>query len=309
MKYMKWIPMLIVFSLTVFFVTGCKSNDTSMVNSSQPLSDANATQDALYSVAANVAIDNSGVLEEMSDVLQTASVTGLIDEDNNNMMNFGHSHKGVTKTYDSTTGWWTVTVTRHRGNMLGFYYADYSRVYQQQFLNKDGLFQKFYIVPNGSTFDTAYTFNHKITSGIGILKTPKVSHQLTGLSGAWTVTRLNTSVVTLNSTEPYVRSVSDTVTRGGAVRTLNGTLTLNFTNIMGPRGGGLNWHLKTSGTITGTYHAVVTFPKGATYTEKTIDRIINITLGGQKIPVVIKGLSEATGTTFNIDAETGDIIN
>src|ERR1035437_3768109 len=105
MKYMKWIPVLIVFSFTVFSVTGCKSNDNSMVNSSQPQSDANATQDALYSVAANVAIDNSGVLEEMSDVLQTASVTGLVDEDINNMMNFGHSHKGVTKTYDSTTGW------------------------------------------------------------------------------------------------------------------------------------------------------------------------------------------------------------
>ena len=311
MRYIKWTPLAIVFSLIVFFVTGCKNNDNNMVSSINPQSQPNAaaTQDVLYSISANVAIDNSGVLEEMSDALQTASVSGIVNEDDNNMMNFGHNHKNVTKQYDSTSGWWTVTVTRLRGNMMGFYYADYSRVYQDQFLNKDGQFQKFYIAPNGSTFDTAYTFNHKIVSGNGILKTPKVSHQLTGLSGAWTVIGTNTPIVTLNSTAPYVRSVSDTVSRNGAVRTLNGTLTLNFTNITGPRGSGLNWHRKTSGTITGTYHAVVTFQKGATYTETTIDRIIDITLGGQKIPVRIKGLSETNGTTFYIDAETGDIIN
>ena len=309
MKYIKSILVSGIFFVTILFFSGCKSNDNSMVNSLQSQPNADATQDALYSVAANVAIDNGGVLEDMSDVLQSASITGIVDEDDNGMMNFGHNHTGVTKQYDSTTGWWTVTVTRHRGNMIGFYYADYSRVYQEQFLNKDGQFQKFYIVPNGSSFDTAYIFNHKIVSGTGILLTPKVNHQLTGLSGAWTVTGTNTDVVTLNSTAPYIRSVSDTVTRGAAVRTLNGTLTLNFINITGPRGSGLNWHLKTSGTITGTYHAVVTFKKGATYTETTIDRIINITLGGQQLPVRIKGLTETTGSTFYIDAETGDIIN
>lgn len=310
MKYMNWIPMLIVFSLMVVFYTGCRNN-SSIVSSPNSIqaTDANATQDALYSIAANVAIDNGGVLEEMSDVLQTASITGIVDENLNNMMNFGNSHTGVAKQYDSTTGWWTVTVTRNRGNINGVYYAIYSRVYQDQFLNKNGQFQKSFIVPDGSSFDTAYTFNHKIVSGTGILKTPKVSHQLTGLSGEWTVTGTNTATVTLNTTAPYIRSVSDTVTRNGIVRTLNATLTLNFINIMGPRGSGLNWHHKASGTITGTYHAVETIQKGTTYTEKTIDRIIDITLGGQQIPVRIKGLADATGTTFDIDAETGDIIN
>jgi hypothetical protein len=290
MKLMKWMSVLIVFSLMVIFVSGCKNNDNSMVGAqnSQITPDANATLDALYSISANVAIDNSGVLEEMSDVLQTASLAGIVNEDDNNMLNFVNNHRDVTKQYDSTSGWWTISVTRHRGNMLGFYYADYSRVYQDQFLNKNGQFQKFYIVPDGSTFDTAYTFNHKIVNGTGVLKTPKVSHILTGLSGAWTVTGTNTPTVTLNSSSSYVRTVSDTVTRNGAIRTLNGTLTLNFTNITGPRGSGLNWHRKTSGTI---------------------DRIIDITLGGQKVPIRIKGLSEATGTTFYIDAETGDIIN
>ena len=311
MKYMKWIPVLIVFSFTVIFYSGCRNNDNSMVNSPNSLqtADASLTQDALYSVAANVAIDNGGVLEEMSDVLQTASITGIVDENDNNMMNFGHSHTGVAKQYDSTTGWWTITVTRLRGNINGSYYADYSRVYQDQFLNKNGQFQKFLIVPDGFSFDTAYSFNHKIVSGTGVLKTPKVSHQLTGLSGIWTVTGTNTPLVTLNSIEPYIRTVSDTITRNGAIRTLNGTLTLNFINIMGPRGSGLNWHRKASGTITGTYHAVETFWKGTAYTDTTIDRIINITLGGQHITVRIKGLTETESTIFDVDAETGEVIN
>ena len=310
MKHIRSILLLSIFSLTIIFLGGCKSNDNSMINSPNSLQQPNttATQDALYSVSANVAVNNGGVLEDMSDVLKTESVTGIIDEDDDNMMYFGHNHTGVTKQYDSISGWWTVTVTRHRGTLPGFYYADYTRVYQYQFLNKDDQFQKFYIVPVGTTFDTAYTVNHKIVSGTGILKTPKVSHRLISLSGVWTVTGANIPIVTLNSTEPYIRTVSDTVSRNGVVRTLNGTLTLNFINIKGPRGSGLNWHRKLSGTISGTYHAVVTFRKGTTYTETTIDRIINITLGGQQIPIRIKGLTETTSTMFYIDAETGDLI-
>lgn len=276
------------------------SNSTTQVNKT-------ATQDVAFSVASNVAIDNGGMLEEMSDMMKSASVMGVENDDMNGMMNFGHSNSTVTKQYDSTSGWWTITVTRQRGMIDGFYYANYQRVFQQQFLNKDGQFQKFYITPNGSTNDTAYTIKHLIVSGSGVLKTPKDSHKLTSLSGAWTITGANTPIVTLNSTAPYMRTVSDTLLKRGAVRTLNGTLTLNFINVTGPRGSGLNWHRKLSGTITGTYHAVVTFSKDTVYTETTIDRTINIVLGGQTLPVRIQGFNEQTGTTFNIDAETGEV--
>jgi hypothetical protein len=308
MKYLNPILSFSIVFLTILLLTGCQksNNAVNTLDNTQTQADKTATQDVAYSVAANLAVDNGGALEEMSDVLKSESVTGIADDDIDGMLNFGHSHTNVTKQYDSTTGWWTITVTRQRGVIAGFYYSDYERVYQHQYLNKDGQFQKFYITQNGSTFDTAYTNIHKIVSGVGILKTPKVSHQLTALSGAWSVTGTNLPTVTINTTSPYVRSVADTITRNNAVRTLNGTLTLNFINVTGPRGTGLNWHRKLTGTISGTYHAVVTFTKGATYTEKTIDRTILITLGGQVVPVTIKGVNEATGTTFNIDAETGD---
>ena len=211
MKLMKWMPVLIVFSLMVIFVSGCKNNDNSMVGAqnSQITPDANATLDALYSISANVAIDNSGVLEEMSDVLQTASLAGIVNEDDNSMLNFGNNHRDVTKQYDSTTGWWTITVTRHRGNMLGFYYADYSRVYQDQFLNKNGQFQKFYIVPDGSAF-IRISLIIRLLVVLEFLKLPK-SPTIDRIVGVWNVTE-PTPIVTLNSTSPYVRSVSDTVT-------------------------------------------------------------------------------------------------
>ncbi|MDR3610080.1 MAG: hypothetical protein P4L27_05925 [Ignavibacteriaceae bacterium] len=309
MKYIRLIVPLAIVFLTVIFLGGCKKNDnpTSPTNTTQTAVNTTATQDVAYSVAANVAVDNSGTLDEMSDVLKSASVEGIVNDDIEGMMNFGHSHSTVTKQYDSTTGWWTITVTRIRGTITGKYYTDIERVYQQQYLDKNGQFQKLYIQPSGTTNDTAYTINFRIVSGTGVLITPHDSHQLTGLSGAWTVTNANTRTVTLNTTSPYVRSVADTVMRGGAVRTLNGTLTLNFVNITGPRGSGLNWHRKFSGTITGTYHAVVTFSKGGTYTESTIDRTIDITLGGQTIPIRIKGLHGDEGTVFNLDTETGDI--
>ena len=308
MKYLSPVLSISVVFLTILFFSGCsKNNNPTAPSNTTTQVNKIATQDVAYSVASNIAIDNGGMLEEMSDMLKSASIAGIENEDMYGMMNFGHFHSNVTKQYDSTSGWWTITITRQRGILDGFYYANSQRVFQQQFLNKDGQFQKFYITPNGASNDTAYTIKHLIVSGSGVLITPYDSHKLTSLSGAWTITDANKPIMTLNSTTPYMRTVSDTLMKRGGVRTLNGTLTLNFINVTGPRGSGLNWQTKLTGTITGTYHAVVTFSKDTVYTEKTIDRSINIVLGTQTLPVRIKGFNESAWTTFNINTETGDV--
>jgi hypothetical protein len=59
--------------------------------------------------------------------------------------------------------------------------------------------------------------------------------------------------------------------------------------------------LKTSGTLTGHYHAVITFQKGTTYNEHTIDRDFTVTLGGTNL---VLGLG---GKTFQADPNTGGI--
>ena len=308
MKYLKtYLPLTIIFFTFVFF-TGCKKNDAVVNSNTNNLTtpDVSATTDAAYAVAENVALNSGGALDEVSDVMNIASSTGIQNDDMTGMMNFGDSHtRVVSRTYDSTSGWWTITISRHRGTVNGLYYADYTRVYKHQFLNKNGQFQEFYITNN----DTAYSVKHEIVSGTGVLITPKLSHNLISLSGARTVTGTNTSTVTFNSTAPYIRSVVDTMTRNNSIRTLTGTLTLNFINVMGPRGHALNWHRDISGTIDGTYHAVVTFQKGATYTEKTIDKTIHIVFGKPIASHLLGQVAEidVDGTKFIVDLETGEV--
>jgi hypothetical protein len=167
-----------------------------------------------------------------------------------------------------------------------------------QFLDKNGQFQKKYI-DNG---DTAYTVNHKIVGGTGVFNNLWLAHQLKALSCAWTGTGTNTSTVMINTSSPYTRSAIDTIFgANGGVRTLDHTITVNFINVTGPRGTGLDWWLKTSGTLTCHYHADVTFQKGSTYTEKTIDRDFTVTLGGPKLIIVVGG------QTFQADPNTGGI--
>ena len=285
----------VLLLLTFLTSTGCKKNDS--VNVDDPIIEAEATQDAAEAIAASVAIDNGGAMEVVGDMLDVSTVGGLVASanDGNAQLN------SAQREYDSTTGWWTVTINRQRSNPSGLNYATYQRVTKHQFLNKNGIFQKNYVV--GA--DTAYTINHEIISGSAAVHTPRVSHRLLSLTGKWIATNTNKSIVTVNTVSgfPFMKTGADTVTRlgTGAVRTLNCSLTLNFANVTGPRVNRINWHQAASGTITGHYHAEVTFTSGATYREKTIDRDITITLGGEKIKIKVGS------TSFDANAQTGEV--
>jgi hypothetical protein len=72
----------------------------------------------------------------------------------------------------------------------------------------------------------------------------------------------------------------------------------------------LKWHQKTSGTITGTYDAVVTFQKDTLYTEKTIHKTISITIMGSDPAHSNRQTAEidVDNTKFFMDVDTGDIL-
>lgn len=291
---------LLLAIITVSMVlSGCKKED----GPTEAQVEMAATQDAAASIAASLAINDGGALEELSDIMASATKDGLQNEEVNSVFGFRNASVNVEKTYDSLSGWWTVTVTRTKGDPTGLYHANYVRVYKHKFINKDGVFQKYYIVSPNGVPDTAYTVNHEIVSGTGELVRPGVSRKLLNLSAVWTTTNANTSIVTVNTlaASPLIRAVSDTITRGDAVRALNNNLTLNFVDVRGPRVRSLNWHRAISGTITGTYTATVTFLKGEVYREKVINRTISITLGGDKISV------DVGGTKFLVDPETGEL--
>lgn len=293
------LPLLIAIIAFAVVLSGCKK----MESPNEAQVETAATQDAAASIAASLAINDGGALEQLSDMMASTTKDGLQNEVSTSLFGFRNASVNVEKIYDSLSGWWTVTVTRTKGDPTGLYHANYVRVYKHKFINKDGVFQKHYIVDLNGVPDTAYTVNHEIVSGTGELVRPGVSRKLLNLSAGWTTTNANTPLVTVNTlaASPLTRAVSDTITRGDAVRTLNNNLTLNFVDVKGPRVRSLNWHRAISGTITGTYTATVTFLKGEVYREKLINRTISITLGGDKISL------DVGGTKFLVDPETGEL--
>ena len=293
---LKKVTMIIFMFLLISFglFTGCKNNDTA-TNAPATTPDPQATQDAATSLGGSLAINNGGVLDQVADLLDTPTPGGILNKAINPDPNFIST---ATFSYDSTTGWWTVNIDRTRSGSGPIWYTHFTRVYMHQFLKSNGQFQKKYI-DNG---DTAYTVNHKIVSGTGVFNNLWLAHKLTGLSCTWTGVNTNTPTVTINTSAPYTRSAIDTIFgAAGGIRALDHTITVNFINVTGPRGTGLDWWLKTSGTLTGHYHATVTFEKGSTYKETTIDRDFTVTLGGTKLVIVVGGV------TYEADPNTGEI--
>jgi len=277
---------IICFSVFLFAITGCKKENSVQTSTPEDL----ATSDAASSISGAVSVNNGGLLDQMRDFLNTPTSVGLLFK--TSVLFPTDTLASIKSTYDPTTGWWTDSVSRSKSGML--WSSRYSRVYKHQFVNKNGVFQQKYIT--GS--DTAYTIHHEIVSGSGSMNNPWMSHTLKSLSAKWTGTGTNTDFITINSTEPYTRMATDTITNKNSMRTLDATLTVNFVNVVGPKGSGLNWYKKVSGNITGHYHALVTFQKGETYGEKTIDRDFSLTMGDTlKLHV--------GGKTFYPDIETG----
>jgi hypothetical protein len=260
---------------------GCEKSD--------PISatdEINATEDAAESIASAIGSDNGGVADQLSDVIELASMKG-IQEQSSSLLGKSGSAAEIAKidtTYDPATGTWTLKLQRERGNPSGVPYALISRTYTYQYLNKNGQPQKYYIVAG----DTARTIKFNVVEGAGIHRTRHLSQKLTGLSGSFTVTGVNTRLVTINGS--YQRSAVDTITTRDAVRTLDHTLKLTLTDVQGPIGKRLEHARKFTGTISGTYTAFATFQRGASYSEKNIDRSFTIVLGDGESTIHIRGL-------------------
>ncbi|MDZ7269720.1 MAG: hypothetical protein ONB48_20945 [candidate division KSB1 bacterium] len=261
-------------------LAACSNEDP--LSSSASLS---ATEDAAESIASALGADNGGATDQVSDVIELAGSSGL--QKPAEVLLGKYSVPGavasVDTSYDPLTGTWTLHLERERGNPNGVPYAAISRTYTYQFLNPNGQPQKYW--KTGA--DTARTIIFKIIEGTGTHRTRRLSQQLTGLTGEFTATGVNTRLVTINGT--YFRSAVDTITTRNAVRTLDHALRLTFTNVQGPRGSRLDLSRKISGTVSGTYTARVTFQRGAGYRETTINRTFTVVLGNGRADITIGG--------------------
>jgi hypothetical protein len=225
-------------------------------------------------------------VDQLSDVIELASVAGIRAQSEYLIGKYSAENAAakIDTSYDPATGTWTLKLQRERGNPNGVPYAEISRTYTYQFLNKNGQPQKYWKV--GA--DTAYTIKFNIVEGTGTHRTRRLSQKLTGLSGEFTATGVNTRLITVNGS--YQRSAVDTVTTRNSVRTLDHTLNLTFTDVKGPRGLRGDVHRNLSGTISGTYDATVTFQRGDSYSEKTVNRTFTIELGNGDATLRIRGV-------------------
>lgn len=294
------INVLFVILLTlVFSLTGCKKNAT------DPIVDANTTEDAAESVANSLGEDNGGVADQMGDIADLSGSLGIQPEAAVLAEKYGISTTAgdtVYKNYDAGTQTWTLFVSRSKVNFLGLYRSGFTRTYNYQFINKNNVPQQRYITGT----DTAYTIKFKVLDGSGYAFTRRMNHRLLSLTSDWVVTGANTSTVTINGTS--TRIGADTLTTHNFVRSLNYTLDLAFVNVTGPRaprvGSGIGMARSprmTGGTITGTYTASVGVLRGDAYTERNFTKTFTITFDGSG------GNINLNGRMFKVDLLYGEL--
>lgn len=269
-------------------LSGCnKDNSTAPEPAETTLS---ATEDAAESIASSVGQENGGLTDQVGDLMEIVSSGGMDKSSGTGGFN------QVSRIYDPATGTWTLTLERERGIIGGPYYAMIYRVYTYQFLNSAGDPQQFYVT-NG---DTARTVNLNIVEGSGRHITPRISQELTHLSASFVATNAHLRNITVNGT--YERAAVDTVTTRNAVRTLDHSISLTVTDLVGPRGTRRNLHRALSGTISGLYTAFVTFTRGDAYSERNIERSFTLTFGDSD------GDLEVDSRHYRVNIETGELI-
>ena len=272
-----------------FAFVGCDKENSVAPNTTQ--NDVSATSDAAEVTASAVGEENGGMVDQLGDALEGAST--------DNFQGLAKTTDGETMdaVYDPVAGMWTITINRERGDINGNYYAAIARVYHYQFLNQAGDPQQYWIT-NG---DTARTIKFDIVSGSGRHITPRLSQQLNQLEGNFVVTQAHLRNLVINGT--YARAAVDTVTTHRAVRTLDHSISLQITDLTGPRGKRFDLSRKISGTISGHVSAYATFQSGSGYGERNIERDFTIVIGDGKANINIGG------ETFEGEVQTGEIVD
>lgn len=289
-KYFLTISLHLTLMLLLLLVTACDDKKTEKKLTADR--DVAETTAGAISYSTGGAIDQIADLCELLDLRDTTKVEQVILKD------YPSRSVTVNKTYNEEQGFWTINVEKIRGDSLSIPYAHIYRKYTLKFLNEAGEAQRHYI----TEADTARTVKFAIKSGSGEFETRRISQQLDTLFSDWTITDANEPIVTINGT--YYRAAVDKITGFNKERTSDHWLDLEFHDIHAPRGMQSNFYAAISGLISGHFHADITFQSAAAYTETSIDRNIEILLGG--------GNGQITWhTTAHYDADlyTGEVLD
>lgn len=285
--------------------TGC---DSSSDPADSDLPDGLSTsEDAAAVIAGAVALQSGGALDDVANL--AAEIAGFAD----GRLDPGARPAGCEgeRTFDEATQVWTRSIACERGRPDGAFYAAFARTQTFAFFSADG-------APVMMPADAA-ALDFAIVGGSGVLRSPRASHELTGLGAALAVTGLHDDdpLVTVNG--DYARSATDTLRTRNAVRTLTYSLALDLEDVTGParrRGddpvgapgrpgpAGTHWGRPVSGTISGTITGLATYSGPRGDVQREIDRAFTITFGGDDDAPVAR-IRFADGATYTADAVTG----
>lgn len=285
-RFIQWIAMLLGGSLMIFTLAACGENTTEIHET------PTIAKDAAETIASNIAYDTGGTIDQLIDLNTFATAGGL----SNMKSRYPDTYFNIDKTYDPLEGKWSIHIERERGISGQIPYAFVSRDYILQFLDRDGVPQQYYV----TNADTARTINFQVVQGQGRHRTRRLSQQLNQLNANWTLTNAHQNIVTVNGT--HYRAAVDTIRTFLRVRTSDHNMQLNITDLTLPRGSSPTLVSAISGTVTGHFHADITFTNGSSYTENVIDRDINIVIGSGRAVIGIDGQS------YQGDLKTGELL-
>lgn len=258
------ITLLLATALLLLSLSGCGENST------EPPQSPTIEKDAAETITASLAYNTGGTIDQLIDLSTLATADGF----NGMKDRYPGTYFIIQRDYDPVQGKWSIHIERERGTVGHIPYAFVSRDYLLQYLNADGVPQQYYITAS----DTARTVNFQVLSGQGRHQTRRLSQQLNQLSANWVLTDAHQDVMTVNGS--YYRAAVDTIRTFTRVRTSDHNLQLNITDLTLPRGSSPSLVNAISGTVTGHFHADITFTNGSSYSENVIDRDINIVIGG-----------------------------
>lgn len=254
------LTILLLAALGLLALAGCSNDDTV----APAATTATAELDAAAAVASDLGADDGGLVDQVNDAVSFAGGVDLVAK---------AECEGLGQAdYDSTTGTWTITVSRERGEVGSVPYASFTRVFTVRYLDADGVPQMHYLQDGVA----ASTIEFAILSGTGTHITRRLEQNLLSLEAAFTVTDADQDTVTINGT--YARSAGTVLTNPVFVRTHDSTLQLALIDVMAPRTFDRDLSLAISGTVTGVYDATITVTRGDDYTERSIHREFTVDL-------------------------------
>ncbi len=279
---------LMLAALGLLALAGCSSDDPATPAASSAVT---AEKDAAEAIAADLSADDGGLLDQVADAVGMAGGINLALK--------ASDCEGLRDAvYDETTGTWTVTVERERGDIDGVNYAAFTRVFTVRFLDADGVPQMHYMEDGVA----AVTIEFAILSGSGVHRTQRMEQNVLSLEAAFVITGTDQDLVTINGT--WARSAGTVLTNPQFVRTHDSTLQLELIDVVAPRSVDHDLAQAVSGTITGVYDALITVTRGDVYDEREIHREFTIDLADGEGMVTM----DRTRNQYRARLKTGELI-